>query len=348
MLNLVHLRTLLAVLETGSLSGAGRKLGYTTSAVSQQIAALERSLDVKLFERGPRNVWPTHASEQVGRLAAKMLSQLDEFEQAMGQVAGADRGRLRLCAFSTAGAQLLPRALARLVTRFSQAEFSLQEEGRSAAVADAVQASRSDLGLVCEYEGVPESWPAELAVYPILDEEVVVLAGRLREHPLPAVVRLTELANETWVANRIESAGRENLELWCTQAGFEPRVAYETDDFDVMRGIVRGNLGIALVPALALGTDGSITMHRIEGVRPRRKVRVVHRAADPNPLLVEAIDAIALAASEFATWTTTAFQSNPNRAPVARTVTARRQGRESRRASRTVTAMRRRTLREPT
>ncbi|MFF3490496.1 LysR family transcriptional regulator [Streptomyces sp. NPDC002795] len=73
MLNLVHLQTFQAVLETGSLSAAGKRLGYTTSAVSQQVAALERGLGVRLFERGPRSLRPTHAAERVGLVAGSLL-----------------------------------------------------------------------------------------------------------------------------------------------------------------------------------------------------------------------------------------------------------------------------------
>ncbi|MGI8310990.1 LysR family transcriptional regulator [Saccharopolyspora hattusasensis] len=307
MLNFIHLQTLQAVLETGSLSAAGKKLGYTTSAVSQQISALERSLGVQLFERGPRNLWPTAAAQQVNEIASGILARLDEFEEEMRGAARGDRGRLRLASFPSIGSRLLPRALSPLVARFPDAEFTVHDETRSSAIAETIRSMRADLGLVFEYDAVPEAWPDDLAVHPILDEQIVVLAGVNGSRSLAPTVDLASLSDKIWVANRPDSTGRANLEYWCSQAGFAPHVRFETNDFDVIRGIVRENLAIAFVPALALGVDPTITMHRISGRRPRRKIRAVHRSADQNPLLVETIAAINEAADHFITWTKSGF-----------------------------------------
>lgn len=317
MLNVVHLQTLLAVLETGSLSAAGRKLGYTTSAVSQQVSALERSLDVPLFERGPRNLWPTTAAHKVGDIAGDVLERLAELEAEMRGVASGEQGRLRLAQFPGAGSRLLPPALGLLTGRVPGAEFTVQEEGQSAAVTDAVRLMRADLGLVFEYDAVPETWPDDLRVRPVLDEEIVVLSGAQRHHTLPPTVDLASLSDQIWVANRSDSAGRTNLEHWCALNGFHPRVGFEPYDFDTIRGFVREGLGIAFVPALALGHDPTITMHRIEGPTPRRKIRAIHRAADPNPLLGEALTAIAEAAEAFVSWTSSAFETDTVHRPLA-------------------------------
>lgn len=307
MLNMVHLQTLQAVLETGSLSGAAKELGYTTSAVSQQIAALERALGVRLFERGPRNLWPTTAAVQMGRHAAAILSRLSEAEEDIRGYADGHRGRLRVAGFATVGAQLLPRALARLVARFPEAELTLQDDGGPAEVVQAVCDGRADLGLVFEYDLVPQSWPGELRTCPILDEELLVLCGpdqRTRER---FHTDLPELSGEIWVANREDSAGYENLLRLCAQSGFKPEIRFTSDDFDVIRGIVRENLGVALVPALALGIDRAITMRRLKSDGPRRKVLAVHRATDLNPLVLAGVEAIHEAAEEFVRWTTEAF-----------------------------------------
>ncbi|MET8468601.1 LysR family transcriptional regulator [Streptomyces sp. NPDC006422] len=318
MLNLVHVQTFRAVLETGSLSAAGKRLGYTTSAVSQQVAALERGLGVRLFERGPRSLRPTHAAERVGLVAASVLNRVDDLEAEVRALARGDRGRLRLGAFPSVGAQLVPRALARLVGRFPEAEFTVHDDARSAAVAEAVHSGRIDLGLVFEYDVVPERWSPELTVHPMLDEEIVVLSGADRHDRLPPRVELASLAEEIWVCNPAGSTGRANLQHWCARAGFAPRIRFETDDFDVIRGIVRENLGIAFAPALALGVDSSILMHRISDHRPRRRVRAVHRADDPNPLLDEALTAIKEGIAAFVEWTTGAFETDTERLPLAR------------------------------
>ena len=307
MLNVVHLQTLQAVLATGSLSGAAKELGYTTSAVSQQIAALERNLGVRLFERGPRSLLPTPAAVQMGTHAAAVLARLAEAEEDVRGFADGHRGRLRVAGFATVGAQLLPRALARLVARFPEVELTLQDDGGPAEIAAAVCEGRADLGLVFEYDLVPQNWPGELRICPILDEELVVLCGPRQQTAEPFHTDLPELAEEIWVTNREDSAGYQNLVRLCAQSGFHPEIRFTSDDFDVIRGIVRENLGIALVPALALGIDRVITMRRLRSAGSRRKVHVVHRATDPNPLVVAAVEAVREAAAEFVQWTTEAF-----------------------------------------
>jgi DNA-binding transcriptional LysR family regulator len=319
MLNMVHLQTLQAVLRTGSLSGAAKELGYTTSAVSQQIAALERTLGVRLFERGPRNLWPTTAAVQMGAHAAAILSRLSEAEEDIRGFADGHRGRLRVAGFATVGAQLLPRALARLVGRFPDAELTLQDDGGPQEVAQAVCDGRADLGLVFEYDLVPQSWPGELRVCPVLDEELVVICGSGRLAHEQFHIDLPELSGEIWVANREDSPGHENLLRLCAQAGFKPEIRFTSNDFDVIRGIVRENLGVALVPALALGVDRTIALRRLRSHGPRRKVLVLSRATDLNPLVFSAIEAIEEAAEEFVHWTTGAFAVRMDK-PLAATV----------------------------
>ncbi|MQA02485.1 MAG: LysR family transcriptional regulator [Streptosporangiales bacterium] len=305
-MRLVHLETLRAVLETGSLCGAAKQLGYTTSAVSQQIAALERTLGVPLFERGPRNLWPTAAAVQMGRHASAVLSRLAEAADDMRGYAGGHNGRQRVAAFTTVSSRVAPRALARTVTRFPDAELTLHDDD-SADVALAVCEGTADLGLVFEYDLVPQTWPEELRTYPVLDEELVVLCHPEQYPANGAHIDVAELADAIWVTNREGSTGHENLVRLCAQFGFDPVVRYTSHDFDVVRGIVREGLGIALVPALALGTDPAIAMRRLRPDGPRRRVLAVHRATDLNPLVPAALETIHEAAREFTRWTTEAL-----------------------------------------
>ena len=307
MLNMVHLQTLRAVLDTGSLSGAAKELGYTTSAVSQQIAALERALGVRLFERGPRNLWPTTAAVEMGRHAAAILARLAEAEEDIRGYADGQRGRLRVAAFATVGTRVLPKALARLVDRFPEAELSLQDDDAPTEVAEAVCEGRADLGLVFEYDLVPQSWPGELRTCPILDEELVIIGGQRKPITDELYTELAELSGAIWVTNREDSPGYDNLIRLCAQAGFNPEIRFTSNDFDVIRGIVRENLGIALVPALALGVDRDIILRRLRSAGPRRRVLAVYRSTDPNPLVFAAVEAIREAAAEFVRWTTDAF-----------------------------------------
>ncbi len=307
-LNMIHLQTLQAVLRAGSLSEAGRQLGYTTSAVSQQVAALERSLNLSLFIRGPRSLQPTAAALHLGKHADTLLLDMAAAEEQMREFSEGQRGGLRITAFPTVGAQLLPRALARLVHKHPRASFSLQEDQQPELVMEAVREGRSDLGLVYEYGHVPTPRPGGLEVGAVLDEELVIIHGPMHPRLPDPLGGFAELAGEIWVSNQPGSAAHENLHRLCTQAGFEPETRFTSNDYDVIRGLVRESLGVALVPALALGTDRDISMRRFGADdAPRRGVLAVARSNDPNPLIEVALTAIRSAAHEFVRWTEHAF-----------------------------------------
>lgn len=310
MLNFLHLQTLRAVLESGSFSAAGRKLDYTTSAVSQQIASLERSLGVQLFERGARSLWPTAAAYQIDETAGGVLLGIDEFENQVRAAARRGGGRLRIASFASIGSRLLPSALALLVEQFPDADFPVSEGRESSAVIEAVSSMRADLGLVFAYPPLPVNWSEDLVVVPVLDEEIVVLAGRTRGATLEPTVKLASLADETWVAHHPDSAGRVSFDYWCSTADFTPKVMFETNNFDTLRGVVRENLALGLIPSLALGVDRTITMHRLTDVNPHRKVYLIYRKADRNPLLQEAERAIFSSADHFISWTREGFETD--------------------------------------
>lgn len=314
MLNAVHLRTLVAVLEAGTLSGAAKTLGYTTSAVSQQIVALERSVGVPLFERGPRSLWPTAAGLTMGRHAEAVIARLAEAEEDMAGYARGGAGRLRIGSFPTVGASLLPRALARFVTAHPDTELTVTDHEDPMAVAADLDEGRLDLGVVFEYPHVPRSWPGDLVRRELLHEELVVLCGPA-EAGEPA--SLAEFAGHAWLSTRPGSAGHQNFLQLCAAAGFDPAMRFQTDDYDVIRGFVRQRLGVALVPALALGTDRSIHMRRLTGPAPTRFVVLLWRSTDPNPLIAAATEALAEAAEEFVEWTATALHGADG--PVATT-----------------------------
>lgn len=310
MLNFMHLESLNAVLETGSFSGAGKKLGYTTSAVSQQIAALERNLGAQLFERGPRNLWPTATARLVNDAAQGVLSQIAEFEEEIRTAAaGTDRGGLRIASFTSIGSRLLPRALAELIRSFPEANFPVSEKDDVDEVTEAVTSMRADLGIISIYTALPVSWPDRLVRTPVLEEEIVIIAGANRVPPLPPTCELASLTDEVWVAHPPGTRGRANLEHWCQAVGFTPNVMFETNSFDAMRGLVREGLALAAIPALALGVDRDITMHRLTDVSPRRKVYIVSRDSDQNPLLSEAEQAILSSAVHFVDWTREGFET---------------------------------------
>src|ERR687885_219374 len=127
MLDVRRMRVLREVAAEKSFSAAAQKLGYTQSAVSQQIAALEREAGSTLIERNPRGIRLTDAGEALVRHADKILARLAEAEAELEAIAGLRGGRLRLASFPTAGAPLVPRAIAEFADRHPAIELSLTE-----------------------------------------------------------------------------------------------------------------------------------------------------------------------------------------------------------------------------
>ncbi|UYQ76550.1 LysR family transcriptional regulator [Glutamicibacter sp. JL.03c] len=305
-LNIIHLRTLQAVIRAGSHSAAAKQLGYTTSAVSQQIAALEKSAGVELFERGPRNLWPTAAGLAMDEHSNRILKLVVEAEDDMANYASGASGRLRVAATGAAAAQLIPRALARLAAQHSNINISVQNAREGRTLIDDVLEGFADLVILYDYDlGTPQ-WPEGLVAHTVMEEELVMVASP-DSGTITTRISLADFSAEQWVANDPGSADTDYLLQACEREGFQPDIKYFSNDFDVIRGFVKERLGVALMPALALGIDRSIQMCRINAGSLKRRVLVAHRSSDSNQLLPATLAALQDAAEEFLQWTRTAF-----------------------------------------
>ena len=174
MLNPVHLRTLSMVIRTGSFADAARRLGYTASAVSQQIAALERSVRMPLFDRDAHSVRPTPAAEFLVTRSHEALAALGALEGDVRAMAEGTMGRLRLGSFPTANEKLLPRALPMLISESSQLGVHL-DEGEPDEMVRLLMDQELDLAIVYRYDLVPRKWPKGVHATKLLDEELFVL-----------------------------------------------------------------------------------------------------------------------------------------------------------------------------
>lgn len=302
MLNPLHLRTLQEVLATGSFARAGARLGFTASAVSQQIAALERSTGLLLFERRPRSISPTAAARALAPRLHGLLRHLDELDREMRAMAAGHSGVLRVGSFPTASAALLPAVLARISQSHPHLSV-LFDEAEPAELVPRLVAGDLDLALVYQYESVPQFWPNELQATALLRESLVLLverhhaAARAGEGP----VHLAALTGEAWAASREDSAGARSLERLSADAGFAPRIAYRSNDYQVVRGLVAAGLGVALIPALAHVADAASTRTvDVHDARAGRQVLALHRRVDDNPTLVLVLSALAKAADALA------------------------------------------------
>jgi DNA-binding transcriptional LysR family regulator len=250
MLNVARLRVLREVGHRGSISAAAAALDYTQSAVSQQIAALESETGLALLERHPRGVSLTAAGQTLVGHAEAILTQIEAAEEALAAISGLRGGRLRMASFPSAGATLMPRAIAAFRTTYPGVELSLAE-GEPEEIAPRLRRGELDLALLFEFDA--HSLLGERTTRVELLEDPMFLALP-REHRLASRsrLRLEHLREEAWVQTSQDSPCSRHVVRCCHAAGFEPRVAFESDDYQVVQGLVAAGVGVALIPQIAL------------------------------------------------------------------------------------------------
>jgi DNA-binding transcriptional LysR family regulator len=291
MLQPSQLHTLRTVLISGSFAGAAEVLNYTPSAVSQQMAALERTSGLSLFERSAHSVKATAHAHLLADRAAEMLAVLDGLEHDVAALARGDTGVLRIGSFPTASARLLPAALASLTKARPGADISV-EEGELGTLLPGLVSGELDLALAYRYDTAPASWPAQLTETPLLREKLWLLLPATHSNAQAETVRLTKLRHERWIAPLAESPGALNLERATAQAGFAPKISFRSNDYSVVRELVAAGLGVALVPDLALAETANVAVKSLTGGQIHRHVLALHRPSNHNALIETALSVI--------------------------------------------------------
>lgn len=263
MIDAAGLRVMRAIAEEGSFTGAATALGYSQPAVSQMVRRLEQRTGTVLVERIGRQVRLTEAGQVLARHAVGVLAALDAAEEEVAAIAGLRSGRVRLMAFPSSSATLVPRALSLVKTRFPDVSVSFSEAEPPEALA-ALRAGDCDLAVTFAYEhdDVPAAEDLDLFVSTVLLEDEVRLAVP-RTHPLAEAgeVGLADVGSESWIAGCPRCRG--HLLSLARRSGFSPTVSYETEDYVAVLGLVGEGLGVALVPDLILAAakhDGVATL----------------------------------------------------------------------------------------
>jgi DNA-binding transcriptional LysR family regulator len=288
MLNVARLKVLKEVAYRGSLSRAAEALSYTQSAISQQIAALEAEAGMALLERHPRGVRLTAAGQTLVGHAEGILARLDAADAALSAIAGLRGGRLRMASFPTAGATLMPLAIATFRSSYPDVELTLAE-GEPEEIAPRLRAGELDLALLFEFSGETFLEP-DITRLELL-EDPMYLALR-RDHRLAerGRLRLQDLAEEPWVQTSRSSPCARQVVRSCHAAGFEPQVSFESDDYQTVQGLVASGVGVALIPELALSVVREDIV--IRALSPSPPVRQVIAAAPAGARLVPAATAM--------------------------------------------------------
>ena len=284
MLNPVHLLTLTTVVRCGSFADAARQLGYTPSAVSQQISTLERGLRVQLFERDARSIRPTPAAEFIVANCGAALGSLRTLEDDVNLLLGGVIGRLRVGSFPSASERLLPAALSEFRRDNERVEIGL-DEGESHELMPLLLARELDVALVYRYALVPRPWPRGVMTRRLLTEDLLLVLPA--DHPQAGhdVVDVSSLAGETWVSTRNGTAAATMLRQLCRGHGFEPSVSYRSTNYGVIQGLVRAGLGVAVIPALGHQPHDQLAVARVGPEPTHRHVFLAVSPTAPPPLV---------------------------------------------------------------
>lgn len=297
MLTPTQLKAIREVVNTGSLRAAAARLGYSPSAVSQQISSIERLWDVPLLERTARSIRPTAAGAQLARQATRILADLDAVEDEMRSYASADLGRLHVGSFWSAGFRLVPAVLLELLQGRPDVDIRY-EEGDWQTTLPAVEEGELDLAVVAQYGTVPRTYTPDLSAELIMEEPLFVLLPDGHRLARRNEIRVSDLADERWICAGEDTDAAGSLHHICAAAGFRPEIIFRTDDYNLPIELVRNGLGVAIVPQLA--TVDSMQVRRIQLANPAyvRKVYAVHRAVDSNPIIDSAVTALRHAAAD--------------------------------------------------
>lgn len=274
MLDVRRLRVLREVAAQGSFSAAAEALAYTQSAVSQQVSALEKEAGTRLVDRGARGVTLTDAGRALVLHADAILGRLADAEAELDAIAGLRGGRLRLTTFATAGSTIVPKAIVEFRKRYPGVELTLAP-GELEIGISALRCGDADIAITVDTPHEQMASEPEFECVHLLDDPMYLMLPV--GHPLAEreAVDLVELADDEWILGSTSRCpdGRILVRA-CQDAGFEPRISFESDDYLAVQGFVASGFGVSLIPDLALiAVREDIVIRPLTGPPPVRRVR---------------------------------------------------------------------------
>ena len=243
MLDVRRMRVLREVAVRGSFSAAAEALSFTQSAVSQQIAALEREAGTMLVQRNARGVRLTEAGEALVRHTDAILARLDEAEAELEAIAGLRGGRLRLAAFESAAASLMPLAIAGFRAAHPGIELSLilTEPEDSAPLL-----KTGELDLAIGYDSRVRGEVDGISRQHLISDPMCLVMPVDHPRAYKRHIRIADVADDAWVAGTTDCEFNRLIRRACAAAGFEPRIEFQTDDYAAMQGLVAAGVGVSL------------------------------------------------------------------------------------------------------
>lgn len=282
MLNPVHLRTLREVVRQGSFVGAANRLGYTPSAVSQQMASLESEVGMELFDRSARSVRPNASAVLMAQHAAAVLAGLE----AMMSAATASQGRrdtARISMFPSLAARLMPLLLSDPQLASAGIELTVSVHDPSLAIQELRTHANVDVALVYRMGGTGLSWPVSYRPEDLVSDRFVVIAPTRWELRADVPMGVGQLADRPWIMHHSASSDAEVADDLFAAQGVRPRVAGRSDDYTATIALVAAGMGAAFVPdVVARHLPAGATVLEVDDLPMQRDIFALTATTSPS------------------------------------------------------------------
>lgn len=286
MLDVKRLRLLRELAARGTVVAVAEALNYSPSAVSQQLATLEREAGVPLFRRSGRSLQLTTAARLLADEAEELLNHIERIESALRRAQGEVTGRIRVATFQTAMLALLPQTLGRLRAEYPELRVDVVQHEPEAGLYE-TWVRGFDLVIAEHYPDHATVQFAGLDHAPLLADRIQLALPRLGVHDdFDRVTSLADTAGLPWVMEPRPAASRHWAEQRCRAAGFEPDIRFESADLQAHARLVGSGNAVALLPGLIhLGGRHDLRLVELPG-RPHRTIFTAARASSgANPAL---------------------------------------------------------------
>jgi molybdate transport repressor ModE-like protein len=298
MLDVKRLRILREVATQGSFSGAAEELYLSQSAVSQQVATLEKEIGMTLLDRTSSGPKLTDAGRALVAHTDAVLCRLEEAERELAAIAGLEGGRVRLVSFPTANATLVTHAVSNFTQRYPAVELQLAEAEPEQSV-PALKRGDHDLALTYDFAIDPAEEDRDTERVLLLEEEMQVALPANHRLADRSAVKLKDLADDDWLTGVSSGSCRAHVIHLCRHAGFDPKISFESDDYQVVQGLVAAGVGVALLPELAMtGRHPEIRTKPVAPGPPTRRVWVTTLAEGSRAPATDAMTGVLLEVAE--------------------------------------------------
>jgi DNA-binding transcriptional LysR family regulator len=278
-LELKHLVALQAVAAERSFGRAAERLGYTQSAISQQIAALERVVGEPVFDRpgGPRPVELTPCGQVILDHAEQVFRRLAQAEEEVARLKAGDGGRLVIGTFQSVSVKVLPDVIRVLKAERPQLDIGLFEADDHDVIVQRVLEGELDLGFV-----VGEGFDERLEQVHLLDDPYLLISPR-SDRPLPATFATADLSGGPLVGEAVSSC-QAAIDRGLRSAGVEPTYVFRSNDNGAVQAMVRVGMGRAVLPVLAFdASDPDVVAQELDPPIPPRRISLIRRRARTLP-----------------------------------------------------------------